>query len=214
MAATGWRLLLADPEVMFRDALAEVLVADGHLIVARTDDGPSTLSATLQHQPDVVLVETALADHDGIATVRAIVQADRRQKVVALSRVDDHLTVRYALQAGAVGFVSKNEDLAALTASLRTVMDGDVAISPLLAHRLVQAGTAVRHPVDPLLSEREEDVLREVARGLGTDEIAATLFISRKTVKNHLSSIYDKLGVSDKTQALVRAARLGIVTIE
>lgn len=199
---------------MFREALARILITAGHRIVAETVDGPSTLAATLQHQPDVVVVETALADHDGIATVRAIVEADRRQKVVVLSRTDDHLTVRYALQSGAVGFVSKNESLEALDGSLRTVMEGDVAISPLLANRLVAAGTAVRHPVEPLLSEREEDVLREVALGLGNDEIAAKLFISRKTVKNHLASIYDKLGVSDKTQALVRAARLGIVTIE
>lgn len=129
-----------------------------------------------------------------------------------LSMHVDPVTVRYALGSGARGFVGKDSTLEDLAVAIEGVMAGDIALSPNV--RLAMGNTTEIVTGDSLLTERELEVLQLVAEGVTTTDIAARLFISQKTVKNHLAAIYDKLCVTDRTQAVVRAARLGIVRLE
>lgn len=205
------RVLVAEPVPLVGELLADRLVTDGFEIVAVAPDGSTAHDLALQHQPDIVVLDIELPDPDGISTIRNMVRADRRCRILVLTAVDDLLSARYAMQAGAAAFVSKTGSYDDLVRAIRTVLAGDNVV----AHR-PDDDTRQKHAmtIGPLLSDREEEVLSLVAAGLTNPEIATRLFISTRTVKNHLSSIYDKLGVGDKTQALIRAVRLGIVRVE
>jgi len=207
------RLLVAEPQDLVREILVDRLVASGFDVVASVPDGRAALSLALQHQPDLVVLDIDLRDPDGTTVIREMMRADKRRRIVVLTATDDVLTARYAIHAGAMAFVSKNDGFAHLVGALNSVLRGDAVLTDGVAHR-VGRRTGRIPTSDSLLSEREEEVLALVATGLTNPEIASRLFISVRTVKNHLSSVYDKLGVGDKTQALVRAVRLGIVEID
>lgn len=214
MASTNesWRLLVADDHTLFRELVSRHLEQVGHTVVAQATDGEHAVRLCRQHQPDVVLMDVAMPGLDGIAATREILRVDRRQRILMVSMHGDAVTVRYALGAGARGFVSKDSGIDELLSALASVMNGDIAVSSDVRTVLGDRGEA--SPTGPLLTEREEEVLTLLAQGSSTPEIAARLFISQKTVKNHLAAIYDKLDVPDRTQAVVRAARLGIVRLE
>ena len=116
-----------------------------------------------------------------------------------------------ALKAGAVGYLTKDASIAEVVEAVNLAANGDRALSPRLAALML---TEARSTAEPLLSAREEEVLQLVADGLGTTEIAQRLFISQKTVKNHLASIYEKLDARDRTQAVLMAVRMGIVRLD
>ena len=116
-----------------------------------------------------------------------------------------------ALKAGAVGYLTKDASIAEVVEAVNLAANGDRALSPKLAALML---TEARSAQEPLLSAREEEVLQLVADGLGTTEIAQRLFISQKTVKNHLASIYEKLDARDRTQAVLMAVRMGIVRLD
>ena len=206
------RVLVAEPVPLSGELLAERLVADGLSVVAVVHDGASALNLALQHQPDLVILDIELREPDGISTIKDMLRADRRFRILVLSASDDVLSARYAMQAGAAAFFSKSGTYEDLARAIRTVVAGDTVVT----HRSPSGSTRVEDPltIGSLLSDREEEVLSLVATGLSNPEIAERLFISARTVKNHLSSIYDKLDVGDKTQALIRAVRLGIVRVE
>lgn len=206
------RLLVADDHTMFRELIVRHLESAGHCVVGQAVDGEVAVRLCRQHQPDVVLMDVAMPGHDGIAATKEILRVDRRQKILMLSMHTDAVTVKYALGVGARGFVGKDEDLDLLVPAIETVVAGDVALSPGLRTILGDADRASSG--EPLLTEREDEVLRLLAGGSTTADIASRLFISQKTVKNHLAAIYGKLDVTDRTQAVVRAARLGLVRIE
>ena len=212
-AHESWRLLVADDHTLFRELVCRHLERIGHIVVAEAADGEHAVRLCRQHQPDVVLMDVAMPGLDGIAAAREILRVDRRQRILMVSMHGDAVTVRYALGAGARGFVSKDSGIDELLAALASVMKGDIAVSDdvrvTLADRRDDSSS-----MGSLLTEREEEVLTLLAQGSTTPEIATRLFISQKTVKNHLAAIYDKLDVPDRTQAVVRAARLGIVRLE
>lgn len=211
-AQQSLRLLVADDHTLFRELLARHLASLGHTVVGQATDGEHAVRLCHQHQPDVVLMDVAMPVLDGIAATRDILRVDRRQRVVMVSMHADAITVRLALAAGARGFVSKDSPMDELSAALTSVMGGDIALSSDLDP--IDGNRSESTTIESLLTEREEEVLTLLARGTTTAEIAAQLFISQKTVKNHLAAIYDKLDVPDRTQAVVRAARLGIVRLE
>jgi DNA-binding NarL/FixJ family response regulator len=207
------RLLVAEPQDLVRELLVDRLVASGFDVVASVPDGRAAMSLALQHQPDVVILDIELRDPDGTTVIREMMKADKRRRIVVLTATDDVLTARYAIHAGAMAFVSKNEEFTLLLDAVSAVLRGDTVLAGGVTDRI---GRRVKRTPssDSLLSDREEEVLSLVASGLANPEIASRLFISARTVKNHLASIYDKLGVGDKTQALIRAVRLGIVEID
>lgn len=210
--STSARIVVADDHGLFRTLLAHHLRGLGHLVVGEASDGDQAVRLTRQHEPDLVLMDVAMPNGDGIAALKEILAVDRRRRIVMLSMHVDAMTVRHALASGARGYLSKDCDLDEIETAIRRTLDGDIVVSSDIRRILDESPEPPNG--DTLLTERENEVLQLVADGASTTEIAERLFISQKTVKNHLAAVYDKLDVDDRTQALVRAARLGLVRIE
>lgn len=210
-AKCSWRLLVADDHSLYREVLVRALESAGHSVVGQASDGEHAIRLCRQHQPDLVLMDVAMPILDGIGATKEILRIDRRQRIVMVSMHTDPLTVRHAMSSGAQGFVSKDSTFDELLRAIDRAMSGDSALSPDL-EGVLSVGAESQH--GSLLTEREEEVLQLLANGSSTPEIAGHLFISQKTVKNHLAAIYDKLDAVDRTQAVIRAVRLGIVRIE
>ncbi len=205
------RILLVDDHQLLREALRRNLEALGFAIVAEASDGPTAVAMALELRPDLTLMDVSMAGGDGITATRSIVRADARQKVLVLSMHTDARTIRDAINAGAVGYVDKSSSIDDVVALMNQILGGDVTLSPRVAEAMLQV---VEETPDHELSERELEVLRVVATGCSTPEVAERLFISRKTVKNHLASIYAKLDARDRTEAVVKAIRMGVVHID
>lgn len=205
------RVLLADDHRVLREALRRNLEDLGVEVVGEASDGPTAVAMALELRPDVVLMDVSMPGGDGVSATRSIMRADGRQQVIILSMHSDHATIREAINAGAVGYVDKSCSIDEVVDTVRRVVSGDVTLSPAVAAAM---RATVESSPDHDLSEREIEVLDAVAAGCSTPEVAAKLFISHKTVKNHLASIYAKLDARDRTEAVIRAVRLGIVRIE
>lgn len=204
------RVLLADDHTILREALRRNLEELGVDVVGEASDGPSAVSLALELRPDVVLMDVTMPGGDGISATRSIMRADGRQSVVILSMHSDHATIREAIASGAVGYIDKSCSVDEVVDLARRVASGDVTLSPAVAAAM-RAEIDADHGHD--LSEREIEVLDAVAAGCSTAEVASRLFISQKTVKNHLASIYAKLDARDRTEAVIRAVKLGIVRL-
>lgn len=205
------RVLLADDHRVLREALRRNLEDLGVEVVGEASDGPTAVAMALELRPDVVLMDVSMPGGDGVSATRSIMRADGRQQVIILSMHSDHATIREAINAGAVGYIDKSCSIDEVVDTVRRVVSGDVTLSPAVAAAM---RATVESAPDHDLSEREIEVLDAVAAGCSTPEVAAKLFISQKTVKNHLASIYAKLDARDRTEAVIRAVRLGIVRIE
>lgn len=202
-------VMLVDDHTMLRQGLRRSLENEGLDVVAEAANGADAVRLALSARPDVVLMDVSMPDVDGIEATRQLMRADARQRVVMLTMHVDRDVVERSVKAGAVGYVTKDSSVKDVVMAVRLAADGNKILSPHVARVLD------REPLsnDALLSPREEELLQYIADGLGTTEAADRMCISPKTVKNHLASIYDKLGAHDKTQAVLTAVRLGIVTL-
>lgn len=195
------RVLLADDHTLLRDGLARSLARFGCDVVAQAGDGRSAVDRAEDTAPDVALIDVSMPVMDGLAAARAIHLRHPRLPIVILSMHDDPELVREAEAAGATAYVTKDRSTDELVEVIERAVAG------------LRGATAAMAPVGPAISEREMEVLALLAEGDSTAEIGRKLFISQKTVKNHLSSIYQKLDARDRTQAVVLAARLGLVDL-
>ena len=205
--------MLVDDHTMLRQGLRRGLEAENIRVVAEAADGETAVRLALEHRPDVVIMDVSMPVVDGIEATRRIMKADNRQRVIILTMHMDRAIIDRALRAGAVGYLTKDCSMTEVVEAVRLATNGDTVLSPNLATLMLSAARANDHIDTPLISPREEEVLQLVVDGLGTNEIAERLYISQKTVKNHLASIYDKLHASDRTQAVLTAVRMGIVRI-
>lgn len=205
-------IVLVDDHSIFRTALRRVLEDTGHRVVGEAANGADGVDLALRHRTAIVVMDVSMPVVDGIEATRSIVAADSRMKVLVLTMHSERRVLEDALRVGARGYCTKSSTTDELVSLIGRVAAGDVAISADMTNRdvLARDGDERTSP----LSEREVEVLALVARGLDNTDIAEALYISARTVKNHLASIYSKLDVDDKTKALVRALRLGIVEIE
>jgi two-component system, NarL family, response regulator DegU len=206
------RLMLVDDHRMLREGLRRALEAEGFMIVAEANDGHEALKLALERKPDVILMDVSMPDIDGIEATRNIMQADGRQRIVMLTMHMDRDVIDRALKAGAVGYLTKDCSVSEVSDAVRMAANGDLALSPKLAE-LMLAEARKDHGDERLITRREEEVLQLIADGLSTPEVASKLYISQKTVKNHLASIYEKLNARDRTQAVLLAVRMGIVKL-
>lgn len=211
------RLMLVDDHRMLREGLRRSLEHFDITVVGEAADGLEAVGAAATLRPDVILMDVSMPGLDGVEATKRIVAADPSQRVVMLTMHGDAEVIERALAAGAVGYLTKDaatEEVAeavGLAASGETVLSRELAAGMLNeARRLAPADTPDEHRV---ISQREEEVLQLIADGCSTPEVAERLFISQKTVKNHLASIYEKLGARDRTQAVITAVRMGIVKL-
>ena len=203
-------VMLVDDHTMLRQGLRRSLETEGITVVAEASNGDEAVRVALATRPAVVLMDVSMPEVDGIEATRRLVRADARQRVVMLTMHVDRDVIERAMKAGAVGYVTKDSTVKEVALAVRMAANGDRIMSPRLAGVM-----ADRSPSDDAsrLSPREEELLQYIADGLSTTAVADRMCISPKTVKNHLASIYDKLDARDKTQAVLTAVRLGIVTL-
>lgn len=204
------KVVLVDDHTMLRQSLRRALEAEGVMVVGEAGDGEEAVKVALTTAPDVVLMDVSMPRTDGIDATRQLMAANATMRVVMLTMHADRDVIDRAIKAGAVGYLTKDASIAEVLEAITLASNGDRALSPRLAGLLL---TEARRDEEPLLSAREEEVLQLVADGLGTTDIALKLYISQKTVKNHLASIYEKLDARDRTQAVLMAVKMGIVRL-
>ena len=211
------RVAIADDQSMFRHGLRSLLDSEDDIeVVAEAGDGRQAIAAAERFQPDVVVMDIRMPELDGIAATRAILSDPDAPRVIVLTTFDLDEYVFKALRAGASGFLLKDGPAEELVEAIRVVAAGEGLLAPSAARRVIETFAAADHPaLDPAvvseLTERELEVLREVARGRSNAEIAADLVLSAATVKSHVHAILRKLGLRDRVQAVVFAYECGLV---
>jgi DNA-binding NarL/FixJ family response regulator len=207
------RVLLVDDHPMFRDGLRFALGSvPGIDVVGDADSGISGIAQASQHQPDVVIMDVNMPDLNGIEATRRIVAESPHIGVLVLTMFDEDESVFQAMRAGARGYLLKGADQEDIVRAVQAVARGDAIFGPALAQRLIGYFATGRRAAVPFaeLTDREREVLELVARGRNNTEIARELFISGKTVRNHVSNVFAKLQVTDRAQAIVRAREAGL----
>jgi two-component system NarL family response regulator len=208
-ASVPIRVLIADDHAVVRDGLAAVLELQPDITVAgQAGDGEQAVARFRELAPDVALMDLAMPKLDGVQAIAAIRREFPAARIVVLTTYGGDENVYRALESGARGFLLKDCSSAELADAVRAVHAGGVHVSAQAASRL-----AARAGTGPALSPRELEVLQLIATGKSNKEIGAQLFISEGTVKTHVLSIHDKLGVRDRTEAVVTAIRRGIVRL-
>jgi len=210
------RVVIADDQALFREGLRAVLTAAGVEVVGEAGNGAEAVALAGALAPDVVLMDLRMPVVDGATATRQIQALARPPRVIALTTFDDDDSVFEAVRAGALGYLLKDTSSARLCEAIELAARGQSLLDPAIAAKLV--GEFARTPpagkpdvaAQLGLSERELAVLQRVARGAANKEIAAELRIAEGTVKNHVTSILDKLGVTDRTQAALKARALGL----
>jgi DNA-binding NarL/FixJ family response regulator len=210
------RLLLVDDDVLVRSGLRVILDSEPDLqVVGDAGTGRQALDAAARTDPDVVLMDVRMPDMDGIAATEALVARDpRRPRVLVLTTFEDDDYLYRSLRAGASGFALKRSDPDELVDAIRVVARGSSLVLPQLTRTLIAAHAPHRRTGPaalPDLTTRESDVLRLVAGGLSNAEIADRLYLSRETVKTHVSGVLLKLGARDRTQAVIAAYESGFM---
>jgi DNA-binding NarL/FixJ family response regulator len=224
------RIVIIDDHQLFREGVKRILdFEEDFEVVAEGADGSEVLSIVEQYKPDVVIMDINMPNINGIEATRQLVKTYPNTKVLILSIHDDENYVTHALQTGAMGYLLKEMDADALIEAVRVVAEGGSYLHPKVTHNLVkeyrrlatedQNGAAkgqqkqeVRLPLH-LLTRRECEVLQLLADGKSNRSIGEALFISEKTVKNHVSNILQKMNVNDRTQAVVMAIKNGWVEV-
>ena len=203
------RVVLVDDHQILRVSLGRLLdVEDDIEVVATAGDGAEAVDAVAETNPDVVLMDLSMPGMDGVAATRAIVRSGSAAKVVVLTSFSDRDRILEALDAGAIGYLLKDAEPDDLLRGVRAAARGDWPIDPRAARLLLGEGGG--RPTGPRLSEREQEVLGLVATGLPNKLIARRLGITERTVKAHLTRIFEQLGVTDRTQAALWAQQHGL----
>jgi DNA-binding NarL/FixJ family response regulator len=213
------RVALVDDQAIIRAGLARILSpADGFEVVAECADGRQAVHELPPLHPDVVLMDIRMPLVDGIAATAELRSAEDPPEVLVLTTFGEDEVLWGAIEAGAAGFVLKDSSAEDLMAAVRAVAGGGAWFDPAVAPRLLDRYRRVVAPASrdaarlDLLTDREHDVLRLMARGATNAEIAGTLFVAEATVKTHVHSIFGKLGVRDRPAAIVFAYDHGVVT--
>lgn len=207
------RLLLADDHTMLRQSLRRTMEDEGLEVVGEAGDGDEAARLAEELKPDVVLMDVSMPVLDGVEATRLITEHTPGVAVVMLTMHADADVVARAIKAGAVGYLVKDCTTEELVRTIRQAASGETALSPDLAASMLEQAQAEQAATESVLSPREEEVLQRIAEGASTTEVAEQLYISVKTVKNHLASIYEKLDARDRTQAVLQAVRMGIVRL-
>lgn len=213
------RLLIVDDQRLMREGLRTLLELEhGFEIVGESANGQDALDAYSSLKPDVVLMDIRMPGMDGVEATRRLCMSWPGARVIILTTFDDDANVFEGLRAGAVGYLLKDLSGQELANAVRTVYKGGALIEPTVAKRVMAEFARLHPPARTIdeglprpLSERELDVLRLVSAGLSNREIGNKLGLSEGTVKNYVTSVLQKIGVRDRTQAALRGRELGLI---
>ncbi len=209
------KILLCDDQAVIRDGLEMLLTLEKDFqVVGSAQDGFEALELVANKQPDLVLMDLKMPGMNGIEATREIRKKYPAIKILVLTTYDDDEWVFDAIRAGASGYLLKDTSRQKIVEAIRGTVDGKAFVDPAVAGKLMnQVASNQTQPESILkdkLTERELDVLRLLAKGMTNTDIAGTLHLSEGTVRNHVSAILEKLGVSDRTQAAVIAIQHGL----
>ncbi len=216
------RVLVVDDHQLVRQALRRALEDAGFTVVSEASDGEEAVRLSEQLDPDVVIMDVTMPVLDGIEATRRIHEGAPGIKIAILTMHGEESLLAEAIRAGAVAYLTKDCSMQEVVETVKLTTEGEMLLSPDLAGSMLGAlrgpapgapGAAVPDPPDSPLTKREEEILQLVADGHSTAEVGRVLFISAKTVKNHLASVYVKLEARDRTQAVLSGVRLGIVQL-
>ena len=209
------RVLLADDHRMLREGLRRSLADEGFDVVGEADNGHEAVKLAAELSPDIVLMDVSMPEMDGVEATRQIRERGDGPRILMLTMHADKDVLADAIRAGASGYLVKDCSTEEVADAIRMAANGETDLSPLLAASMLDEVRRLEAPSPEddahVITKREEEVLQRIADGCSTSEVAAELFISQKTVKNHLASIYQKLDARDRTQAVLQAVRMGIV---
>ena len=204
------RVLLVDDQNIIREGLCSLLQAKQDIeVVGEAENGKLAIEQALVLQPDVVLMDVRMPIMDGVAAIRNLQQKAPNIKVLVLTTFDDDDYITQAMKFGAKGYLLKDTPSEELAQAIRAVNKGYTQMGPGLFEKVITATPSVEIPPEfEQLTPREKEVLQLIAKGLNNREIAGKLFISERTVKNHVNSILSRLNLRDRTQAAIFASRL------
>lgn len=214
------RLLIVDDHTLFREGLQAIFLTESDMdVVGTVAGGAEAIAQARILQPDLILMDIQMDDINGIDASQRILEALPETKIIMLTMLEDSESLFAAMTAGARSYILKGADKAEVLKTIRAVAAGDVLFGPAVASRVtdyfrsLQAMTAARTGTNspfPELTGRELEILDLIARGLNNHEIARALYVTVKTVSNHISNIFSKLQVADRAQAIVRARQAGL----
>ncbi len=209
------RILIADDHPLVRSGLRALLgAAEDVEVVGEAATGEEAVTLAASVQPEVIVMDLRMPGINGIEATRRIVQANPQIRILVVTLFEDDDSVFAALRAGARGYILKDANEVEVLQAIRAVSSGEAIFSPTIAQRLIDFFAAPR-PAQaalpfPDLTEREREILTLIAQGRSNAEIAQSLVISLKTVRNYISNIFSKLQVADRSQAIIRAREAGL----
>jgi DNA-binding NarL/FixJ family response regulator len=212
------RIAIADDHPVVRDGLAAMLETQADLeVVGQAETGSEAVMLVASREPDVLLLDLEMPGLDGVGVLRRLREAGSRTRVIVFTVFDTDDRIIAAVEAGAAGYLLKGAPRAEVFAAVRTVAAGGSLLTPVAASAVLRRvrgeAPAPATTAAPTLTPRERSVLEQLARGLGNKQIAATLGISERTVKFHVSAVFAKLGAGNRTEAVTRAAQAGLITL-
>ncbi|MBZ5750835.1 MULTISPECIES: response regulator [Metabacillus] len=225
------KIVIIDDHQLFREGVKRILDFEPSFeVVAEGDDGEDALAIVDAHKPDVVIMDINMPKVNGVEATKQLIEADAETKIIILSIHDDENYVTHALKTGARGYLLKEMDADTLIEAVKVVAEGGSYLHPKVTHNLVnefrrlatsngqdvlnqRLQPEIRRPLH-ILTRRECEVLQMLADGKSNRGIGEALFISEKTVKNHVSNILQKMSVNDRTQAVVVAIKNGWVEVK
>ena len=218
MSVDPIRVLIADDHPFFRDGLRVLLEATPDTdLVGEATDGQEVLVLAAESKPDVILMDLRMPGLGGIEATRKILKEIPETSILVVTMVEEDDSVFAAMRAGARGYLLKGADKDEMLLAIRAVARGEAVFGPGIARRLIQyfsfptpASSRTPRSIFPELTDREREILYLIAAGKNNQEIAKSLFLSLKTIRNYVSNIFTKLQVADRAQAIVRAREAGL----
>lgn len=214
---TNIKLMIADDHKLFREGIKALLaVTDDIEIVGEAEDGDTALKQARELEPDIILMDINMPGLNGIRATEQILEKQPQTRIIMLTMLEDDASIFHAMRAGARGYLLKGADPEEVLSVIRAVAEGQALFGPAIAARLMNyfkelsAKPAAAGTPFPELTERELEVLRLISQGLNNQEISQKLFLSPKTIRNHITNIFSKLQVADRAQAIVRAREAGL----
>lgn len=211
MSSSQLRVMVVDDHPTFRDGLRMMLEATGEIeVVGEASDGGAVLDLALACDPDVVLMDLQMPELNGIEATRRLLAARPEAKVIVLTMFEDDDSVFAAMRAGARGYLLKGAERDDILRAVRSVGSGDAVFGPSIATRLMDYFQAAPRTAFPELTDREREILGLIAQGRSNTQIADQLVLSLKTIRNHVSNIFNKLQVADRAAAISKARDAGL----